>query len=68
MIGQKPKLDEKNLMYLNDTLNYEYLASKKCETYSMQFNDDNCKTLATQLTQHHKERFDALYDYLDSHQ
>jgi len=68
MIGQKPKLDEKNLLYLEDTLNYEYLASKKCDAYSLQFNDQNCKNLAQQLSQHHKQRFDSLLDYLNSHQ
>ena len=68
MIGQKPKLDEKNLLYLEDTLNYEYLAGKKCDAYAMQFTDQNCKTLSQQLSQHHKKRFDALYDYLNSHQ
>lgn len=68
MIGQKPKLDEKNLLYLEDTLNYEYLASKKCDAYSLQFTDDNCKTLSQQLSERHRERFDALYDYLNSHQ
>ena len=68
MIGQKPKLDEKNLLYLEDTMNYEYLASKKCDSYSVQFQDQNCKSLSQQLSQHHRQRFDALWNYLNSHQ
>ncbi len=68
MIGQKPKIDEKNLLYLQDTMSHEWLASKKCDAYAMQFTDDNCKQLSQQLSQHHKQRFDALYDYLSNHQ
>lgn len=61
------KIDEKNLAYLEDTLNIEALACKKCDMYSQSIQDPNCKNLMTQLAQHHRQRFDALVGYLNSH-
>ncbi len=61
------QIDLKNLTFLEDTMNLEALACKKCETYAQAFTDPNCKTLANQLSQHHRQRFDALYNYLKSH-
>lgn len=65
---QKPKLDEKNLLYLEDTMNYEFLASKKCDIYAGQFQDITCSNLASELSQRHIQRFDALFNYLNAHQ
>ena len=64
---QSTKIDSKNLTYLEDSLNMEALACKKCDMYAQSITDANCKKLVTQLSQHHRQRFDALFGYLNSH-
>ena len=66
--GQMPKLDAKNLTYLDDALTYEALACKKCEQYANNLTDPAPKNLVTQLAQHHRQNYDNLLNYLNSHQ
>ncbi len=68
MYGQQPQLESKNLSYLEDGLNYEALAVKKCVQYANQFQDQTLKNLANQLAQHHRQHYDSLLGYLQSHQ
>ena len=65
--SQNMKIDSKNLTYLEDALNMEQLACKKCDMYSQTITDANCKKLVNQLSKHHLQRFDALFGYLNSH-
>jgi hypothetical protein len=64
----QPQIDAKNLSYLEDTLTYEALACKKCAQYETMLTDPAQKNMAHQLAQHHRQHFDALYNYLQSHQ
>ena len=57
----------KSLSLMEDQMKQEALAVKKCNLYSTYFTDANLKTLSSELAQHHKQRFDELYDYLNSH-
>ena len=69
MIGfaNQPQLESKNLSILEDQLNHEALAYKKCEVYAGYFTDPALKTTAQKLAQHHKSHFDNLFNYLESH-
>lgn len=65
--SQKPQIDAKNLSYLEDTLSYEALACKKFTQYETMLTDPAQKNMVHQLAQHHRQHFDALYNYLQSH-
>ncbi len=64
---QNMKIDSKNLSYIEDTLNMEALACRKYDMYAAQITDANSRKLVTQLSQHHRQRFDSLFGYLNSH-
>lgn len=66
-MSQQPQIEAKNLAYLEDTMNYEALACKKLEQYETMLNDPAQKNMAHALAQHHREHFDALFNYLQSH-
>lgn len=68
MPEQAPQLESKNLTILEDQLNHEALAYKKCDQYSQYFVDQNLKNISQQIAQHHKQHFDNLLNYLHSHQ
>ena len=56
-------MDTKNLgMY------HEALAYKKSRIYAEILSEQPLKDMANRFAQHHKQHFDALQNYLDSHQ
>lgn len=67
MFGQKSQIESKNLTYLEDTMNQELLAYKKSQQYETLFGDTNLSDLAKQLADHHKQQFETLNNYLQSH-
>ncbi len=62
------QIESKNLTIIEDQMNHEALAYKKSEVYANYFTDMGMKNLAGQLAQHHKQNFDNLLNYLESHQ
>jgi len=68
MNQNQPQLESKNLSILEDQLNYEALAFKKCDAYAGYFMDPALKSTAQKLAQHHKSNYDSLLNYLNSHQ
>jgi ferritin len=64
----KPQIEAKNLMILEDQMNHEALAAKKSETYAGYFSDSKLKQSADQLSQHHRENFNNLLNYLETHE
>lgn len=68
MFGQKPKMSTKSLEYLEDVLEHEALLYRKYMQCAGEFQDQNLITMAQQAANHHKQRFDGLYNYLQSHQ
>jgi hypothetical protein len=66
--NQKPQLDSNNLKVIQDQIAYEALLTKKYNEYSTMCTDQNLKTMCTQASQTHKQSFDSLKTYLDSHQ
>lgn len=65
--GNSPQIDAKNLTIIEDQLKREALAYKKCSVYSNYFQDPALKNIANTAAQHHKQHFDALQNYLNSH-
>lgn len=61
------KITAKNLEILSELMLIEELACKKCETYAPILGDgelsEQCRTLAGA----HRERFEKLYNYLNTH-
>nr|MDD6335778.1 hypothetical protein [bacterium] len=63
-----PQIEAGNLCILNDQMNAEALAAKKCSLYEQQLLDPNLRQLAAQLAEHHRNRFNSLNTYLTSQQ
>jgi hypothetical protein len=68
MANTQPQIEAKNLAYIEDTLAHEALICKKCEQYETMLTDPAQKNMAHQLAQHHRQHYDALFNYLQSHQ
>lgn len=64
----QPQIEAKNLTLIEDQMNLEALAHKKCTVYSSYFTDPTLKTLASEMAQHHKQHFSELLQYLNTHQ
>jgi ferritin len=62
------KLDSNNLKVLEDQLSYESLMSKKFSTYADYCTDTELKSLCQQSASKHKQHFNDLLNYLNSHQ
>ena len=60
-------LDVKDLEIIKDQLNHEALAYKKWSVYSGYFQDQTLTDMANTTAQHHKQHFDVLQNYLNSH-
>ncbi|MGI6160563.1 MAG: hypothetical protein ACOYJD_00885 [Christensenellales bacterium] len=67
MTQTMPEIESKNLTIICDQLKHEAHACKKSEVYSNYFTDPGLKNLASQVAQHHRQNFDNLMNYLDSH-
>lgn len=60
-------ITSKNLTILEDMMNYESLFYKKIDMYSKSCNDPQLKDICNKAAQLHKNHFDILYNYLNSH-
>lgn len=60
-------IQTKSLTILEDQLQHEFLACKKAQQYAHSFDNPALKNLADMMARHHRERFDRLFDYLNSH-
>ncbi len=60
-------LSSKNLTILEDMLNYESLNYKKLDLYSQSCNDPQLKDVCNKAAQLHKQHFNMLFNYLNSH-
>ena len=61
-------IQSKSLSILQDQLTHEFIACKKAERYAASFQDSELKTLATELANCHKARYNRLFNYLTSWQ
>lgn len=62
------QLEEPNLKVLSDQIGYESLMNKKCSEYANQCQDAQIKGIFNEAAQIHKQNFNNLKSYLDSHQ
>ena len=62
------QIESNNLKVIKDQLGYESLLNKKFSEYASQCTDQNLKNLCTESCQTHKQNFNTLKTYLDSHQ
>jgi predicted glycosyl hydrolase (DUF1957 family) len=66
--NQKPQLDDNNLKVINDQIAYEALLTKKYKDYESMCTDQSLKSLCNNASNSHKQNFENLKNYLDSHQ
>ncbi len=62
-----PQIEAKNLGIVQDQMYHEALAYKKCCVYSEWFTDQALKDMVNRAAQHHREHFNSLENYLNSH-
>ncbi|WP_070110515.1 hypothetical protein [Clostridium acetireducens] len=62
------QIEANNLKVLKDQLEYESLMNKKFSECSNQITDTQIKSLCNEASQVHKQNFNNLKSYLDSHQ
>jgi hypothetical protein len=62
------QLESNNLKVIKDQLGYESLLNKKFNEYGTKCTDQSLKNLCTEASQTHKQNFNTLKTYLDSHQ
>lgn len=62
------QIEANNLKVIEDQLNHEALMNKKCSEYAGMCTDTKLKDLCNQASQVHKQNFNSLKSYLDSHQ
>ncbi|WP_330371298.1 hypothetical protein [Alkaliphilus transvaalensis] len=62
------QLDSNNLKILEDQLGYESLMNKKFSTYANYCTDTQLKNLCQEAAQKHKQHYNELLNYLNSHQ
>ena len=64
------KKEENENAYRNDSVQkpFEFIACKKAEHYAQTFQNAELKTLAGELANCHKQRYDRLFNYLNSWQ
>lgn len=60
-------IQTKSLTILEDQMQHEFLACKKAESYAQAFENPSLRDLASDLAQQHRQRFDRLFGYLNSH-
>lgn len=61
------KLDSNNLKVLEDQLTYESLMTKKFSSYAEYCSDTQLKNLCLSASQKHKQHYNELLNYLNSH-
>jgi len=62
-----PEVNAKDLTILEDQMNAEAMAYRKCTIYSGYFKDAVLSDLAMAAAQHHQQHFNALEIYLNNH-
>ncbi len=60
-------IQSKSLTILGDQMQHEYVACRKAEHYASCFSDAQLKAIANQLAGDHRQRFNRLFNYLNSH-
>jgi len=64
---QTVTLQAKALTILEDQLQHEFLACKKARIYAQEMQDAQLREVASQVSNAHCQRFERLFNYLNSH-
>lgn len=67
-ISSNKQIESNNLKVIKDQLGYEALLNKKYNEYAGHCTDAALKTLCNDASRIHKDNFNTLKTYLDSHQ
>jgi len=67
MQNQINTIQSKSLTILGDQMQHEYVACRKCGIYASQMTDPQLQNIARQLSNDHRQRFNQLFNYLNSH-
>lgn len=67
MQNQNSMMQTKSLSILGDQMQHEYVACRKSEFYAANFGDPQLQAVASQLANDHRQRFNRLFNYLNSH-
>ncbi|MDP4143786.1 MAG: hypothetical protein Q8936_04790 [Bacillota bacterium] len=62
------QIESNNLKVIEDQISYESLLNKKCHEYAQLCTDAQLKNLCNEAAKIHKDNFNSLKTYLDSHQ
>lgn len=62
------QIEMNNLKVIKDQIHYEALLNKKYSEYANRCQDTNLKNLCNEGSKIHKDNFNSLKTYLDSHQ
>lgn len=63
----QPQIEAKNLHIVEDQLNYEALATKKYKQAAEMCTNQDLVNICNQCAQKHKEHFNSLLGYLNTH-
>lgn len=64
---QNNQLMGKDLSILEDQLDHEQLAYKKCVNYGALLRDPQLQSFVYSLAEQHKQHYNSLFNYLNSH-
>lgn len=62
------QIEANNLKVIKDEISYEALMNKKFHNYAEYCSDSQLKAICNEASQIHKQSFNGLKTYLDSHQ
>ncbi|MFT8314926.1 MAG: hypothetical protein ABF633_11890 [Clostridium sp.] len=62
------QIEVNNLKVIKDEIGYELLMNKKFHKYAECCNDAQLKSLCNEASNAHRENFNSLKTYIDSHQ
>lgn len=65
---ENKQIESNNLKVIKEQIEFECLANKKCNEYSQLVTDANLKSICTEAARVHRDNFNNLKTYLDSHQ
>lgn len=65
---ENKQIESNNLKVIKDQMGFEFLMNKKCSEYSQIVTDAGLKNICTEACKVHKDNFNNLKTYLDSHQ
>lgn len=66
--NQGKQIEANNLKVISDQITYETLLTKKYSDYANKCADTQLKSICNEASQIHKQNFNNLKSYLDSHQ